>query len=75
WILVSGLIDAVLGAMIWLDWPVSAIWVPGLFVGISLLFRGFNWISLGILLGGQRVPPERPADGRLASDIKRGERS
>ena len=53
WILVSGLIDAVLGAMIWLDWPVSAIWIPGLFVGINLLFRGFNWINLGIILRGQ----------------------
>jgi uncharacterized membrane protein HdeD (DUF308 family) len=53
WILASGLIDTALGVMIWLEWPFAAIWIPGLFVGISLLFRGFNWISLGLILGGQ----------------------
>ena len=52
WILASGLIDVALGLMIWLEWPFAAIWIPGLFVGISLLFRGFNWISLGLILGG-----------------------
>jgi uncharacterized membrane protein HdeD (DUF308 family) len=50
WPLVSGIIDLVLGAMIWLEWPASALWVIGLFVGISLVFRGFNWIGLGIAL-------------------------
>src|SRR5918911_483385 len=43
-------IGALLGVMIWLGWPASALWVIGLFVGISLLFRGFNWIGLGLAL-------------------------
>jgi uncharacterized membrane protein HdeD (DUF308 family) len=50
WPLVSGLIDVILGVMIWMEWPGSAFWVIGLFVGISLLFRGFNWIGLGLAL-------------------------
>jgi uncharacterized membrane protein HdeD (DUF308 family) len=50
WSLVSGAIDVVLGVMIWLEWPASALWVIGLFVGISLVFRGFNWIGLGAAL-------------------------
>jgi uncharacterized membrane protein HdeD (DUF308 family) len=48
WVLSSGIIDFILGVMIWQEWPASALWVIGLFVGISLLFRGFNWIALGV---------------------------
>jgi len=54
WPLVSGVIDLILGVMIWLEWPESALWVIGLFVGISLIFRGCNWIGLGLAL---RTPP------------------
>jgi uncharacterized membrane protein HdeD (DUF308 family) len=50
WPLVSGIIDVILGVMIWQGWPASALWVIGLFLGISLLFRGFNWIGLGLAL-------------------------
>lgn len=50
WPLVSGIIDVILGVMIWQEWPASALWVIGLFVGISLVFRGLNWIGLGLSL-------------------------
>jgi len=50
WPLVSGIIDLILGVLIWLEWPASALWVIGLFVGISLVFRGFNWVGLGLAL-------------------------
>ena len=50
WPLLSGIIDLALGVLICLQWPVSALWVLGLFVGISLVFRGFNWIGLGVAL-------------------------
>jgi uncharacterized membrane protein HdeD (DUF308 family) len=50
WPLVSGIIDVVLGVMIWQQWPASALWVIGLFVGINMIFRGFNWIGLGLAL-------------------------
>ena len=50
WSLASGVIDVVLGVMIWLEWPESALWVIGLFVGINLVFRGMNWIALGLSL-------------------------
>ena len=48
WSLASGIIDVILGVMIWQEWPASALWVIGLFVGINLLFRGINWIALGL---------------------------
>jgi uncharacterized membrane protein HdeD (DUF308 family) len=50
WSLTGGIIDVILGVMIWQEWPASALWVIGLFVGINLLFRGFNWIALGLAL-------------------------
>jgi uncharacterized membrane protein HdeD (DUF308 family) len=50
WPLVSGVIDVVLGVMIWQQWPASALWVIGLFVGINMVFRGVDWMALGIAL-------------------------
>ncbi|MGO9470277.1 MAG: HdeD family acid-resistance protein [Isosphaeraceae bacterium] len=50
WALAGGIIDLILGVLIWQEWPASALWVIGLFVGINLLFRGFNWIALGMAL-------------------------
>jgi uncharacterized membrane protein HdeD (DUF308 family) len=59
WPLLSGIVDLILGIMIWSEWPASALWVIGLFVGISLVFRGFNWIGLGLAL--RTLPPAGPA--------------
>jgi uncharacterized membrane protein HdeD (DUF308 family) len=50
WSLAGGLIDVLLGVMIWQEWPTSALWVIGLFVGINLVFRGVNWVALGLAL-------------------------
>ena len=50
WSLAGGIIDMILAQMIWQEWPAPALWVIGLFVGINLLFRGFNWIALGLAL-------------------------
>ena len=56
WPLASGIIDLILGLMIWQEWPESALWVIGLFVGINLVFRGFTWIALGLALRGRHRP-------------------
>ncbi|MBN9120284.1 MAG: HdeD family acid-resistance protein [Planctomycetes bacterium] len=58
WTLAVGLIDVALGVMIGMDWPAAALWVIGLFVGISFVFRGVNWISLGVAL--RTLPRTRP---------------
>jgi uncharacterized membrane protein HdeD (DUF308 family) len=54
WPLLSGVVDLFLGLLIWQQWPASAFWVIGLFVGISLVFRGANWIGLGLALRPRR---------------------
>jgi uncharacterized membrane protein HdeD (DUF308 family) len=50
WVLVSGLITLALGAVIVAHWPVSSLFVLGLFLGIDLIFAGVGWIGLGLAL-------------------------
>jgi uncharacterized membrane protein HdeD (DUF308 family) len=52
WGMVSGSLELVLGTVIWLAWPAGGFWMLGLFVGISLMFRGFSWIGLGLAVRG-----------------------
>jgi uncharacterized membrane protein HdeD (DUF308 family) len=56
WPLAGGIINVILGVLIWRGWPASSLWVIGLFVGINLIFRGFNWIALGLALRSLRRP-------------------
>jgi uncharacterized membrane protein HdeD (DUF308 family) len=46
WLLFSGLIALVMGAIILSGWPGTALWVIGLLVGIDLLFFGISLLSL-----------------------------
>jgi uncharacterized membrane protein HdeD (DUF308 family) len=46
WVVLNGVITLVLGVMIWRQWPESALWVIGLFLGIDLVFSGFSWVML-----------------------------
>jgi uncharacterized membrane protein HdeD (DUF308 family) len=64
WPVLSGVIDVVLGGLIWLDWPASAFWVLGVFLGVSLVFRGVNWIGLGLTL--RTFPRDRGWPNRIS---------
>lgn len=50
WALAGGIVDVVLGVLIWQQWPASALWVIGMFLGINLIFRGADWIAIGLAL-------------------------
>jgi len=52
WLLTSGVITALLGLLIWTQWPLSGLWVIGLFVGIELIFCGWSWVMLGLAARG-----------------------
>ena len=56
WPLASGILDLILGLLIWWEWPASALWVIGLFLGISLVFRGMHWIALGLAVRALPTP-------------------
>jgi uncharacterized membrane protein HdeD (DUF308 family) len=46
WLLFDAIISIVLAVMIWISWPLSAAWVVGTLVGISLLFTGLSRLML-----------------------------
>jgi uncharacterized membrane protein HdeD (DUF308 family) len=48
WMLVSGIIDLVLAAMIWAGLPSTAAWALGLLVGINMLFGGSAMIAMAM---------------------------
>jgi len=48
WVLLNGVVSVLLGTAIWRQWPLSGLWVIGLFVGIELLFSGLSWVMLGL---------------------------
>jgi uncharacterized membrane protein HdeD (DUF308 family) len=52
WRLFNGLISLLLGILIWSQWPVSGLWVIGLFVGIDLIFSG--WCNVMLALAARR---------------------
>jgi uncharacterized membrane protein HdeD (DUF308 family) len=48
WVLLNGIVSLLLGVMIWRQWPVSGLWVIGLFIGIDLIFYGWSLVMLGL---------------------------
>lgn len=48
WVFFNGLITFILGLMIYSEWPVSGLWVIGLFVGIDLILSGWIWTLLSM---------------------------
>jgi uncharacterized membrane protein HdeD (DUF308 family) len=48
WILASGVITLLIGLVILAHWPVSSLYVLGLFLGIDLVIAGAGWIALGL---------------------------
>jgi uncharacterized membrane protein HdeD (DUF308 family) len=48
WAFLNGIVSLLLGTAIWRQWPLSGLWVIGLFVGIEILFSGLSWVMLGL---------------------------
>jgi uncharacterized membrane protein HdeD (DUF308 family) len=53
WHVLSGIITLLLGILVLAQWPVSGLWVIGMFVGIELLFYGIAWIAIALHLRGK----------------------
>jgi uncharacterized membrane protein HdeD (DUF308 family) len=58
WVLGNGIVTLILGIMIWRQWPASAVWVIGLFVGIDLFSAGGAWVLLALAL--RKLPNPAP---------------
>ena len=48
WYAVLGLLTIVLGILLWMQWPISAIWFIGFSVGLYLIFAGVTWIAFAL---------------------------
>jgi len=48
WLLLSSIITLLLGLLILARWPISSIYVLGMFLGIDLVIAGAGWIGLGL---------------------------
>jgi len=51
WMVFSGIVSIILGVMIWRQFPVSAVWLVGVLVGIRLLFTGLAMVMMGSVVG------------------------
>lgn len=49
WVLLNGIVSVILGIIIISNWPVSALWVIGVLIGIEFLFSGWTYIMLACL--------------------------
>jgi uncharacterized membrane protein HdeD (DUF308 family) len=56
WLLLHGTVNLLLGILIWRQWPLSGLWVIGLFIGIDMIFNGWSLVMLG--LAAKNIPEE-----------------
>jgi aquaporin Z len=61
----SGLLTLALGAIILAKWPVSSLYVLGIFLGVDLIVAGSSWIGLGLSL---KRSQDAQAVGIIGSD-------
>jgi uncharacterized membrane protein HdeD (DUF308 family) len=57
WVLISGLVTLLLGLVILLHWPVSSLYVLGIFLGIDLVVAGASWVAIGFGLRKAGIGP------------------
>jgi uncharacterized membrane protein HdeD (DUF308 family) len=57
WLLTSGIINLGLGIIVFSGWPVTGLWVLGMFIGINLLFSGWARVMLALALRSHRLEP------------------
>lgn len=56
WLLLNGVVSLLLGLMIWRQWPLSGLWVIGLFVGIQMILNGWSLVMLSLV--AKNLPDE-----------------
>jgi uncharacterized membrane protein HdeD (DUF308 family) len=54
WVAASSVVTLLLGLLILAHWPVSSLYILGLFLGIDLIMAGAAWLGLGVGLRRHR---------------------
>jgi uncharacterized membrane protein HdeD (DUF308 family) len=50
WLLFAGLVSIILGGLILMQWPFSALWIIGLFIAIELMVNGWSYIFIAFAM-------------------------
>lgn len=56
WIILDGVVTLILGILLWSQWPISGLWVIGMFIGIHFIFVGWSEVMMAMAL---RAIPKR----------------
>ena len=56
WVLLSSIVTLLLGLSILAHWPVSSVYILGIFLGIDLVMAGASWIGLSLALHRRDEP-------------------
>ncbi|WP_195912515.1 HdeD family acid-resistance protein, partial [Legionella pneumophila] len=48
WLLLAGITAIILGILILMQWPISGLWIIGLFIAIELIVTGWTYIFIAI---------------------------
>ena len=65
--LLSGIASIVLGALILAQWPVSGLWVIGLFVAIELIIHGWSYVFIALAARQAQDHIEKPDTRKTVS--------
>lgn len=61
WTVISGVAAVLIGILIYAEWPVSGLWVIGLFVSIELIMQGVSTITVALAARSIQRKIERSA--------------
>lgn len=50
WLLLAGITAIILGILIIIQWPISGLWVIGMFIAIDMIVNGWTYIFIGLSL-------------------------
>ncbi len=65
WTLLGGVVSIALGVMIMNQWPLSGLWVIGLFVAIEMIFAG--WSQIMIALAAKNYHAQAVVPGQVSA--------
>ena len=54
WLVAAGFIAILLGSMILMQWPMSGLWIIGLFIAIQMIVDGWSYILIALAIRNDR---------------------
>jgi uncharacterized membrane protein HdeD (DUF308 family) len=64
WMIFSGVTSLLLAMIVWAGWPDTALWMPGLLLGINLVFGGWSLLYISLHHKSRTWNTIDQADGR-----------